>query len=641
MMRRLRRDRRGNVFIIAGAGAIALIGASGVAIDATRTWMVRSRMVTALDAAAIAAARIYTPGTSDALTQPTLQACAVFWANFGASSTTNPCTQTNGQFQPNGEARGFMGAYSGNPAIVVGANNTLTLTVNARLASTLSRVVGFRDQIATIASSAAIRTVSSLEIALALDVTASMYPDNKFQALRTAATNFINAIYGNQETREATYVSITPYTTHVNIGTAAYAQAMVTADSRAQFNGLYDSRNQAVPWQGCIEARYRRIGGSSGPPGDLTDDPPSTADSNTMFRAWFYPSTLNGASPPQSQYSRTVSGATYYYPGDNDWRSYVLNNAAVNNRAINEWALNQNTTRPGAPQGGAAQDPRDIVGPHLGCLYEPRYVVLPLTAGRTTLVNRIAGLEAEPWQWHRYMTGQKSITHGGTVIHAGLQMAWLTISPRWTGLWGLPRTANNRTLPLTADVAGQKVIVLMTDGNNEFYPNARTWLSENSSGRPDRGAPAGCTEYSPANPARSPRHPLICNPPDSRDNPVYRTATDTGYGPYGRLSSGGLFNLGTNRVVNVTNSGTNGDDIQDDAVAALNDRLSRLCTTIRNSGVHIYTVGFTISSGSQADTLLRNCANTPSDYFLASNAATLNAAFQEIANRVGRVRLVR
>lgn len=634
MMSRLLRDRRGNIAIIIGVGATALFGAAGVTIDATRMWMMRSRLVAALDAAAITTARAYTTG-ADTSWNSTLgrQACAVFWANFGAAgSTTNPCAAQNGT------ALGFLGARSGNPAIQVGANSTLTLTVDAHLNSTLSRILGASAQVDTIAAAAAIRTVSSLEIALALDVTASMYPDGKIQGLRTAATNFINAIYGNQETREATYVSITPYTTHVNIGTAAYATAMVTADSRALYNNLYDSRGTAVNWLGCIEARYRRIGGATGPYGDLTDDPPNPADPSTMFRAWFYPTTLNGASPPQSQYSRTVNGRTYHYPGDNDWRSYIPNNSDVNARAINEWALNQNTSRPGAPQGGTTEVPRDISGPHLGCLYEPRYVVLPLTAGRTTLVNRIAGLEAEPWQWHRYMTGQKSITHGGTVIHSGLQMAWLTISPRWTDLWGLARTPTNRTLPLTADVAGQKVIVLMTDGNNEFYPNARIWNSDSS--RPDRGAPAGCTDY-PSPPEIRPRRPLVCNPRDLNNNQVLRTATDTGYGPYGRLSSGGLVNIATGQTVNVANSGASGDAIQDDAVAALNDRLSRLCTAIKNSGVHIYTVGFAISSGSTANTLLRNCATTTQDYFLASNASALNAAFVEIANRVGRVRLVR
>lgn len=628
MIRRLFRDRRGNVALITGFIAVALFGSAGFAIDATRAWMMRSRLATSLDAAALSAARGYSPTVDMAIL--TSQACAVFWANFGVSSTTNPCGTTN-------EGRGFLRATSTNPAISIGSESVLTVTATARLDTTFMRLLGV-DRIVTTAASAAIRTVSSLEVALALDVTASMYPDGKFDALRTAARNFVTSLYGNQETRENTWVSITPYTTHVNIGRAAYATAMVTASSRAQFDGLYDSRAQQVLWPGCIEARYQQIP-SAGAAGDLTDTPATPSDPNTQFRAWFYPTTLNGSSPPQSRYSRVGdNGTTYYYPGDNDWRSYIPNNSAVNDRAINEWALNQDTARPGAPQGGTPQDPRDITGPNLGCLLESRYVVLPLTAGRTTLIDRIDGLEAEPWQWHRYRTGRRSITHGGTVIHLGLHMAWLTISPRWTGLWGLPSTPANQTLPLIQDAAGQKVIVLMTDGNNEFYPNVRTWNSD--SDRPDRGAPAGCED----NTAARTRHPLVCNPSytDSRGQTVTvtRTATDTGYGPYGRLSSGGLVNIDTGAIVNIS-FGPNGDNIQDDAVAALNERLKALCTNIKNSGVRIYTVGFAISSGSTANTLLRNCANSPQDYFLASDAAALNAAFVEIANRVGRVRLVR
>ena len=307
MISRLRRDRRGNVALMVGFGAMALFGVAGLTIDATRTWMMRSRLATALDAAALAAARIYDPAKG--LDEPTQHACLVFWANFGARGTASPCA-TSGS-----EAQGFLGAIAGKPSITVGANNTLSLSVDARLGTTFSRIFRPDAEISTSAPAAAIRTVSSLEIALALDVTASMYPDNKMSSLRTAAQNFITSIYGSQETRENTWVSITPYTTHVNIGTASYATAMVT---------------------------------------------PNASNPNTLFRAWFYPTTLSNASPPQSLYSRTVGGTIYYYPGDNDWRSYVPNNSAVNERAINEWALNQNTSRPGAPQGGTTQAPPDI-----------------------------------------------------------------------------------------------------------------------------------------------------------------------------------------------------------------------------------------------------------------------------------------
>lgn len=638
MIRRLRRDRRGNVLIVTAMGAVALFGAAGFTIDLTRSWMMRSRLATSLDAAAITAARGYTPGVAtDPNSALGRAACAVFWANFGVGSSSNPCAT------PGGGARGFMGTYSENPVITVGANNTLTVTANARLDTTLSRVLsGAPAELRSQTAAAAIRTVSSLEIAMALDVTASMYPDGKFSALRTAAQNFITSIFGSQETRENTWVSITPYTTHVNIGTAAYATAMVNAASRAQFDGLYDSRNQAVPWQGCIEARYRRIGGNSNSPfGDVIDEPPTASDPNTQFRAWFYSSTLNSASPPQSRYSMVINGTTTYLPGDNDWRSYIPNDSAVNGRAINEWALNQNTTRPGAPQGGTYQNPRDVTGPHMGCLFESRYVVLPLTAERSTLLSRITNLEAEPWQWHRYITRTASFTHGGTVIHQGLHMAWLTISPRWTDLWGLPRTPNNRTLPLLTENAGQKVIVLMTDGNNEFYPYARIWRPSGSSGeiRQGRGAPGSCEDQDSELP-RLPRHPLPACPRDSNNNPRYR-GTDTGYGPYGRLSGGGLVNSQTGTAISVATVGSDGSTLQDAAVEELNRRLATLCTNIKNGGVHIYTVGFAISSGSTANTLLRNCATTTQDYFLASNAAALNAAFVEIANRVGRVRLVR
>jgi Flp pilus assembly protein TadG len=616
MKNELARDGRGNVAVLTGLVALVLFGSTGVAIDATRAWMMRSRLATSLDAAAIAVARGYSAGM-DTRPGSTLarQACQVFWANFGVSATTNPCAADNPP-----PARGFLQATSTSPTISVSGQDVLTLTARASLGRTITRL--FRnDEISTTAASAAIRTISSLEIALALDVTSSMYPtarnnyNDKIGALRTAAGNFVRSIYGNNETRENTWISVVPYTTHVNIGPSR--TAMITSASLAQFspNGidLIDSRGNRVRWGGCVEARFQTTtdpmtGATT--TGDLVDRPPS----ELPYVAYFNPSTLDTPTTPntnpETRYRRTYRGTTYYQPGDNEWATRTVSAA----RAINEWALNQGTSRPGAAAVTGQQPLEDryyITGPNLGCLNESRYYIQPLTAERSTILSRIDGLLADPWGYHYWYLDNSSITYGGTIVHLGLHAAWTTISPRWQGLWG------NSHLPLNTDEAGQKVIVLMTDGANDIM------------GDVGRGAPGNCTDTT----VISGRRPYGCrgDPSGFSWSSVYST-TDTAYSSYRRQSQW---------------TATLGSGITSEALAEaeLNNRLTRLCTNIKNSRVHIYTVGFALDGLSVNPTtvrnLLRNCATASTDYFEAANAAALNAAFQEIANRVGRVRLVR
>lgn len=88
-------------------------------------------------------------------------------------------------------------------------------------------------------------------------------------------------------------------------------------------------------------------------------------------------------------------------------------------------------------------------GPNLGCGPE----ITPLTAAKTPVVNAID----EMLPWHR----------GGTTSNLGLVWGWRTLSPRWQGLWGGATPAD---LPLRYDEPFMdKVIIVLTDGQNQFY----------------------------------------------------------------------------------------------------------------------------------------------------------------------------
>ena len=251
---------------------------------------------------------------------------------------------------------------------------------------------------------------------------------------------------------------------------------------------------------------------------DADDAPPAVAP----FTPFFYASTLGLYRNAQHQ----------VVMGDDDW-------SAGNITEANQANLPDNTA----------------VGPDLGCDGTP---VLPLTASRATVLSVVNGLV----QTYR----------GGTFINLGLQAGWFTISPRWRGLWG------SATLPLDYHTPNmQKVIVLMTDGNNEWY----SWPG----GAPDDLGDADTTSY-------------------------------------GRLSTNVL----------ALNAGN--------ATTYLNNSMSGMCIAIKANGIIVYTVLFNHGAVATAtETLFRNCASSPQNYFLAPTAADLQSAFSTIGSQLASLRL--
>lgn len=92
-------------------------------------------------------------------------------------------------------------------------------------------------------------------------------------------------------------------------------------------------------------------------------------------------------------------------------------------------------------------------------------------------------------------------------------------------------------------------------------------------------------------------------------------------GAYDYLSAG---RLGT------TNSGA--------AVTELNNRLSAVCTAMKERGIFVYTVVFALNNPS-VGTLLQNCASQPDYYFNSPDAASLRQAFRTIGDSLANLRI--
>ena len=246
-------DERGNMMMYVGFSIMALVGASGSAIDMGRAQYVQARMSSALDAAGLAAGAIIS--TQDA--QET--ASRYFYANF----------------KP-----GFMDVEITSLTAVPSADNTkINLSVSGTVQTTLMKVLGV-DEVEVSATAEVTRSMKGMELVLVLDNTGSMTSTagggvSKINALKSAGNDLIDILYGENETIEDLWVGIVPFSQAVNIGSSRTSWVSGT------FNWGTTS------WMGCVDARE-----TSGR--DVTDDPPSVAlfpryywPCHTSYNAWY------------------------------------------------------------------------------------------------------------------------------------------------------------------------------------------------------------------------------------------------------------------------------------------------------------------------------------------------------------------
>jgi len=574
-----RRDRRGIAGLIFAIGAIPLILSIGVGVDALRIWLVRSRLITAVDAAALAGGRNLNlaAATRDAEVQ------GMFWTNFQRTAV-DPLDSNRWL--------GFMGASAPNPTICVQptctdvTTNVIRVTNSARVPTTFMRLskafggIDF-DTVTVSWATESRRADLGMEVALVLDVTGSMGNNltpspfgsvnnngTNIDALRLAAGDLINILYGTNETLPNLWVSVVPYTTTVNIGTGN--SGWLTAADR-DF-----TRYSPRTWLGCVEARHQNLN-------DRNDATPTTAP----FRSYFNASTLNW-------YTVTSTGAAI--PGDNDWAASLTGTFGIT-EMYQDARGNSNT------------------GPNTGC---PALPILPLTAAKTTVLNTIASI--------------RSVFKGGTMHNVGMQAGWFTLSPNWRGLWG------NASLPLNYNTQFfQKVVVLMTDGVanwNDWDAGAPgvcgdTSVDNNSN---PAGSPPLQPRVCPASGTTATTYPRNVTL-GAGAAPLYQslagtsnTNPNTDYSGYGRLLENRLGITGTLSQGNMTTE--------------LNSRMSALCTSMKQQGIIIYTVTFNLTD-TNTQTLFRNCASSADFWFNSPTQATLRAAFQQIGTQLANLRLLK
>jgi hypothetical protein len=266
--------------------------------------------------------------------------------------------------------------------------------------------------------------------------------------------------------------------------------------------------------------------------------------------------------------------------------------AATTPSTWGRWLNGDNEWDPSAPESALKLDndlyQNEGTGPNLGC----GPAITPLVSSKARILAAID--EMAPW--HR----------GGTMANLGLAWGWRVLSPNWRGRWDgdLPDE-----LPLDYETPNmEKVVILLTDGNNEWYDYPGITFQWGGSGANHYTGIPGSNQYPTS--------------PTNWRNQFQTTWPGADYTAYGRLNEG---RLGT------TNQAA--------ANAVLDDRMLDMCQTMKAQGIIIYTMTFGPSPDAGTRTLYETCATEPDMYFNAPSAVELQQAFVQIADELSALRI--
>jgi Flp pilus assembly protein TadG len=225
-IRAFRRREDGTVAIIFSITAFFLVMVTGLAIDIGRVMHAERSMASALDAAALAAAKsLLTSNLSDSEVQDVAQR----------------------YFDANMQGRG------GNYAVVSSFNvdvdrvrNAVSITLDSNVPTLFANIAGI-ERIAVPKSSVAIFDNKDIEVGLQLDVTGSMCsPCTKMTALKDAVAGtggLLDILLPDSGTTNSVRIGLAPFAAGVNAG--RYAAA--ASEGRAGADGcLYERRSAAL-----------------------------------------------------------------------------------------------------------------------------------------------------------------------------------------------------------------------------------------------------------------------------------------------------------------------------------------------------------------------------------------------------------
>jgi Flp pilus assembly protein TadG len=330
LLPRFLKDRRGGVAPMFALAIVPVVGLVGASIDYSRANAARTAMQSALDATALAMAKL-----APTLTQTELQtkAAAYFNAMYARPEAKNIVIT---------------------PTYTTSGGTKLTVAGSASLDTAFMKLMGHSSL--TIGSTSTVKWgMNRMRVALALDNTGSMNSDGKIGALKTATKNLISQLKAAATTNGDVYISLIPFNRAVNaggLGTSSsswvrFAKTGSDTDSWNDNNGSCSGVNYS--WWYSSKSMCNSAGGNW-----------STANTNTwngciMDRNQDHdvknttPANANATKFPAYQYSACpveMMGLTYDWTALNSRVDSMDANGSTNQTIGLAWAWQSLTASP-------------------------------------------------------------------------------------------------------------------------------------------------------------------------------------------------------------------------------------------------------------------------------------------------------
>jgi Flp pilus assembly protein TadG len=202
----LRRDRRGNVAMMAALGFLGLATATGGAIDVSRVVTAREQLQQITDSAALAGKGVQQENRALGATTAKTLAEAAAHRYFARNQDALPRDMSA-------------------PSLVIiwdPDDESLRLEATATTGLMFGNLIGLPTVPLRTEAIAAAGLGRKTELALVLDNTASMFskdgrPETRFTLLRRASERFVNTLFDRSTTDEQLTISVIPWTTTVNV----------------------------------------------------------------------------------------------------------------------------------------------------------------------------------------------------------------------------------------------------------------------------------------------------------------------------------------------------------------------------------------------------------------------------------------
>jgi Flp pilus assembly protein TadG len=650
-LRLLLHDRTANTIAIAAAAMIPLLAMVGGGVDASRYYMTASRMQAACDAGALAARRAMTDDTF-----------------------TSEHRQIGLDFYDQNFSDGMFGVEGGTRDYTSDGEGVVTGTASGTLPTAIMGAFGYESFGLSVSCTAEIN-ISNSDIMFVLDVTGSMAdcPDNsacssgpgsKIVALREAVMNFYDTVDAATSDSAQIRYGVVPYSQQVNVGLLIPDNMMATEHTYQSRVARFQEVQVLVPGNGVEVGDWITYSDQTEWLPRLTSNLGTTPEDNYRFNnRTGDPTRTNTADRDRCE---LYSGNTYNVGTDrwqvvtddyvlNVWRSGSLNNrAGCSGRVIRQrqatsadvvpdtyrteiqfrdWVYCPVDTTDGTPcnVSNPTGSPAGWETVDLATLYDDNRIALPLGAqgAFTTLtwegcieepvrqdngnynpvpadahdlnINLVPDTEAERWKpalrnavWKR--------EDGSTNTLSWLYQTTDESRPGWT----CPRSATRLAEMPRADL--QTYVNSLTASGNTYHDLGMLWGARFIS---PRGIFAADNETAPNGDAIARHIVFMTDGVQVNNNENYSTH---GVEWWDRRISG---------------DGSNTNEFN-----RRRDRLQVICRAARQENITVWVVAF----GTALTQNLIDCAS-PGRAFQANDSETLDARFQEIAQKIAALRL--